>query len=190
MGRPSLADVRRPQLLDAYAACLIRYGVKGTSLDRVAEEAGVTRGLVRHYLGNRDEILRALGSHVRDRYVAWVRDSRSRRTGSDPGDTAIDWLLDEQPPELYAVIDALFTEARRDPTIAAVLRDLYQALFEALDGELAAAHPDADPAARRQVALALVSFGFADTDFAAIGFRPRRRQEYRAIAQRLVETLR
>lgn len=55
--------MRRPQILDAFAACVARYGIDGSTLDRVAEEAGVTRALVRHYLGNRDEVVVALAEH-------------------------------------------------------------------------------------------------------------------------------
>ena len=69
MGRPKLDDVRRPQILDAFAACVARYGIDGSTLDRVAEEAGVTRALVRHYLGNRDEVVVALAEHVTDRDI-------------------------------------------------------------------------------------------------------------------------
>ncbi len=190
MGRPSLADVRRPQLLDAYAECLVRYGVDDTTLERVAEQAGVTRGLVRHYLGNREDVLRALGERVRDRYLAWLEETVARSASEDRLEAMLDRLLVEQPVELYAVIDALFAEAPKDPQIADVLRDIYTAFDKALQAELAAALPSAPPAARRQVALALLSFGFADTDFDAIGFGRRRRADYRAVAARLIDSLR
>jgi AcrR family transcriptional regulator len=190
MGRPSLADVRRPQLLEAYASCLARYGVEGTTLDRVAKEAGVTRGLVRHYLGNRDEVLRALGDWVRDGYLDWFEEVAERRADHDPIGALLDLTMLAQPQELVVVIDALLREAPQDPYIASVLHDVYQAFFRWVDGRLHAALPDTDPTGRRQVALALLSFGFADTDFDTIGFRPNRRREYHAVASRLIDSLR
>jgi AcrR family transcriptional regulator len=184
MGRPSLAHIRRPQLLDAYAECLVRYGVEGTTLERVAEVAGVTRGLVRHYLGNRDEVIRALGERVRDRYLEWLGSSKGSVTTID---TLADRLMLEQPPELYAVIDALFVEAPRDPHIAATLRQIYQAFERHLSAELAEALPGATPAERRRIGLAMMSFAFVDTDFGAIGFAPERRGDFRAIVSALAD---
>ncbi len=62
MGRPKLDDVRRPQILDAFAACCPvrdRWQHAGPR----CRGAGVTRALVRHYLGNRDEVVVALAEH-------------------------------------------------------------------------------------------------------------------------------
>ena len=60
MGRPSLANVRREQILDALERCLARDGLVGTTLEAVAEEAGVRRPVIRHYFGNRDELVAAV----------------------------------------------------------------------------------------------------------------------------------
>ena len=190
MGRPSLADVRRPQLLDAYAACLARYGVEGTTLDRVAKEAGVTRGLVRHYLGNRDEVLRALGDWAREGYFAFFAEASKRHPGADPSAVLLDLMTTAQPKKFYAVLDALFAEAGRDAYIAGVLHDVYEEFFRWTVGMLTEALPKADPSARRQVALALISFGWAEAGYEVIGFRPSRRRDYRALAERLIDSLR
>jgi AcrR family transcriptional regulator len=189
MGRPSLAAERRPQLLEAYADCLVRYGVEGTTLDRVAKQAGVTRGLVRHYLGNRDEVIRALGDWARDGYLAWF-DEVAERSPGDEAQTFLDMVVSEQPARLVAVLDALFAEAGRDPYIAEVLRDVYEAFFRWTVQALGRAFPKADAGERRQVALALMSFGWADAGYDVIGFRPSRGRDYRAVTQRLLDPLR
>jgi AcrR family transcriptional regulator len=190
MGRPSLAAERRPQLLEAYAECLVRYGVEGTTLDRVAKQAGVTRGLVRHYLGNRDEVIRALGDWARDGFIAWFEEVSGRHAADDAEGVLLDMWMLEQPRRLVAVLDALFAEAGKDPYIAGVLRDVYASFFRWTVRRLRAAFPAADPAARRQVALALLSFGWAESGFEVIGFRPSRGREFRAAAGRLLDSLR
>jgi AcrR family transcriptional regulator len=190
MGRPSLAAQRRPQLLQAYAECLVRYGVVGTTLDRVAKQAGVTRGLVRHYLGNREEVIRALGDWARDGFLEWFDEISNRHPQDDAEGALLEMWVVEQPPQLVAVLDALFAEAGRDPYIAEVLRSVYEAFFRWTVGRLTLGFPGAAPAARRQVALALMSLGWADTGFEVIGFRPTRGREYRAIAERLLDSLR
>lgn len=188
MGRPSLAEERRPQLLEAYADCLVRYGVEGTTLDRVAKQAGVTRGLVRHYLGNREEVIRALGDWARDGFLAWF-DEVAERSPGDDAQTLLDMVGAKQPERLVAVVDALFAEAGRDPYVAEVLRDVYDALFAWTVAQLTLAFPRAEPAARRRTALALMSFGWADAGFDVIGFRSTRGRDYRVVAQSLLDAL-
>jgi AcrR family transcriptional regulator len=56
MGRKSLAEERRAAILDAFERCIARYGID-VPLERIAEEAGVQRSLIRHYLGNREEVV-------------------------------------------------------------------------------------------------------------------------------------
>jgi AcrR family transcriptional regulator len=191
VGRQSLSDVRIPQILDAYGACLIRYGADGTSLDRVAAEAGVTRGLVRHYLGNRDEVNLALAMRVRDRYIEWLRERVDSLPAAGRLDALIDPLIDEDlPVELYQVVGELFSVAGRDRNVALVLRDAYLELERTLDVELAAAFPRAKPAKRRAVAFGLMGLVFSTSDFLAIGFPEDRRDAARTAVESLIGSLR
>lgn len=57
MGRPSVAAERRRQILEAAIRCIAAKGFAGTTLDGIAEEAGMARGHVRHFAGNRDDVL-------------------------------------------------------------------------------------------------------------------------------------
>ena len=41
MGRPNLTEVRTSEILDAFERCVARFGLEGSSLERVAEEAGI-----------------------------------------------------------------------------------------------------------------------------------------------------
>ena len=38
MGRPSLTEVRTVEILDAFERCVARYGLEGSSLERIAED--------------------------------------------------------------------------------------------------------------------------------------------------------
>lgn len=57
MGRPSVAAERREQILDATMTTIAEHGIHGTTLDRIADTAGMSRGHVRHFVGNRDRLL-------------------------------------------------------------------------------------------------------------------------------------
>lgn len=64
MGRKSMEKIRTQQLLDAFIACIPENGVDGTSLEKIAEKAGVTRSVIRHYIGNRDVLITELIEHI------------------------------------------------------------------------------------------------------------------------------
>ena len=69
MGRPDLTETRTTEILDAFERCVGRYGLDGSSLERIAEEAGMKRSILRHYVGNRTDLIHALT----DRVVAGYR---------------------------------------------------------------------------------------------------------------------
>ena len=61
---------RRDQILDAASALLAERPYDEVSIEDIASAAGVTRGLVHHYVGGRNELyialLRRLGTHCED----------------------------------------------------------------------------------------------------------------------------
>jgi len=58
MGRKDLSQQRTEQLLDAFEACISEHGLKGATLQRTAEKADMNIGMIHHYIGNRDALLR------------------------------------------------------------------------------------------------------------------------------------
>ena len=60
MPRPSIAAERRVEILQAFEACALRKGLEATTLADVAEEAGLPRPLVRHFMGNRADMVSGL----------------------------------------------------------------------------------------------------------------------------------
>ncbi|MEO1142890.1 MAG: TetR/AcrR family transcriptional regulator, partial [Pseudomonadota bacterium] len=60
MARPDIKESRREQIIDAFEFCVARYGVEGATLAKTAEQAGLARPLVRHNVGNRDDLVDAL----------------------------------------------------------------------------------------------------------------------------------
>jgi AcrR family transcriptional regulator len=189
MPRPSLADLRRPQLLDAYARCLVRFGLEGSTLDRIAEEAGVTRALVRHYLGNREDVDRALVSHVRDRYVEWFVRLGAGRPPRQRLAAVLDALFDEGPDQPTQVVDALLGASAEDPLLQASLREMYLELEHLLDAEIASAYPSAEPSTRRRAAYSILCLAGTNGSLVALGFPRDRSIAARTSAERLLDDL-
>ncbi|KOG74846.1 TetR family transcriptional regulator [Streptomyces antibioticus] len=140
------ADERRPRkrvnhygtgrvaLLDAAVRVVARGGLRKLTYRAVAEEAGVTHGLVVHHFGSRDALIEEAVTHA-------VRTSLTSSTldmgTGDPADFA-GGLTDmvESGPELQAFQYELLLEARRRPELLPHLRSLYEEYFEATRREL------------------------------------------------------
>ncbi|NJM06754.1 TetR/AcrR family transcriptional regulator [Candidatus Gracilibacteria bacterium] len=71
MGRKSLAEERREDILAAFERCIARYGID-VPLEQIADEAGVKRSLIRHYLGNRDELVEQVIERIAVEYPRQV----------------------------------------------------------------------------------------------------------------------
>ncbi|MDX6642136.1 MAG: hypothetical protein QOD76_98 [Solirubrobacteraceae bacterium] len=79
-GRPHRRKVPRPireqQILDAAVACFARNGYHATSMDEIAERAGITKPLVYNYFGSKEGLYLAAieraGDELRDRILTAV----------------------------------------------------------------------------------------------------------------------
>jgi AcrR family transcriptional regulator len=80
MGRPSLAESRRAQILDAYEECVLQFGMEASSLEAIADQAGIKRSVVRHYMGNRAELRRAFVERIISTRYARLPGSARRPT--------------------------------------------------------------------------------------------------------------
>ncbi len=70
MGRKSKAVERRSQITEAMYRCICKYGLHGSTIKKVAEEAGVQPGLLHHYFKDRSEIIEELIEKLTDEVAA------------------------------------------------------------------------------------------------------------------------
>ncbi|WP_420589697.1 TetR/AcrR family transcriptional regulator [Bacterioplanoides sp.] len=104
MSRPSLKTQRYQQIMDAYEYCVGRYGVEGATLERIATQAGLARPLIRHNVGNRDELMKGLLLRFDEKCDEFIR------------------LLQQQLPEsgrLPSLLDQLFVSSNAHTAILA-----------------------------------------------------------------------
>ena len=66
MVRPSIKEASKEETLTAFSRYITKYGLAGSSLEKVAEESGLKRPLIRHYVGNREDLLSLLEEQVTD----------------------------------------------------------------------------------------------------------------------------
>lgn len=162
MGRPSQKDQRTGEILDAFERCLPRYGLEGSTLERVAEEAGVQRTIIRHYIGNRAELLVALVS----RYLEQSRRSLDVFIAELPktqrAATAVRWLFDPQysDPQSVRVASALTQASSEQPWLAEKMRAWLDDFVARLRGIIADDYPDASPEAVSAAAAGIAGIYF------------------------------
>ena len=122
MARPSMAGQRRREILDAFESCILRHGIAGTSLEMLAEAAGMKRSILRHYIGNRDAIIEALGERWYSHYDEQWQQTLAYLPESGRLDALVEILFAERD-EAYAegviIGEALFIEAKRLPGLKA-----------------------------------------------------------------------
>ena len=193
MGRPRVTEERREQILEAFERCVAEFGLVATTLDRVAELAGVRRAMIRHHVGNRDELIRAAVERMTANYR---RAFEAALEGLGPGPVLpalLDHLLlggftTDSPSEDRAV-DALITASASDERVRRHLREMYGFLEDGLAAQLREAYPDARVADARGIAYAIMALAESNHLFQALGFPADRARRARRSAQDLLDTL-
>ena len=161
--RPSLADTRRAEILRALEECIREVGVSALTMQQVADRSGYSRGHVRHYLGNKNDQLRALVELYSERYAS----SLERLVDEAPGrkrETVLrelfgeTWLSADTQDDV--VLDYISAYALSHPDAGVSLAPLYQRVVVVVADSLreVTSSDDAKSRARTLVALA---FGVA-----------------------------
>jgi AcrR family transcriptional regulator len=156
MARPSVAQARRPQILDAAMRAIIDHGFDAVRYVDVADEAGVAVGTVQHYFASRDALLGA--AFLEANRVA-VENARTIALAGSPDPwrrlaliveefTRLDrwglwlelWAAARRRDELRAVLEAAYG-AWREPIVEAIEEGVAAGVFRPrfTSGEIAGA---------------------------------------------------
>ncbi len=143
MPRPSLKEARTIELLDAFERCVARFGLDGSTLEKISEEAGVGRPLLRHYLGNREQMVSALLNHVLAKFSYLNQSLVSELPEDGRFEIILHRLFDKSYHEMQqaAVFQALVAASERHDGMAKKLMQFVYELEEMLTVELKASKP-------------------------------------------------
>lgn len=75
-------DVRRKLLIEATTRSIAKYGYSGTTVERICAEGGVSRGLINHHFGSKDELILQAYKTLCDGWTAHTLDGMN--DNSDP----------------------------------------------------------------------------------------------------------
>ncbi|MFB4319859.1 TetR/AcrR family transcriptional regulator [Actinomadura sp. 21ATH] len=145
-GRPLsfIERKRREQLIEATIALVAEHGYAATSLARIAQAAGITKGAVLYHFPSKDAVVAAARTHVLDALVA---DVGAAVDAAPPGARPAAYVrrmvgyLTEHPDHARTLIEVLISGGRPDP---AARREPFAALLQAAR-EARGLPPAADP---------------------------------------------
>ncbi len=129
------SSAMRERLLDATIGCLVDYGYAGTTVTRIAERAGVTRGAQVHHYRTKDDLVTAAVTHLAGRSAefGWSQVARIA-DADDPVGELLDILWEMHKGPTFTATVELWVAARTDeelrrhvatvePVLLAILRD-------------------------------------------------------------------
>lgn len=177
VGRPSMRLERRRQIVSAFIDLVAERGLERVTLADVAEAAGVQRAQLRHFIGNREDLVLAAVDELTRRYEV----SAARMgVGEEP---TIDQLISllfsdelsrDQPVET-AAFDALLAEAVLHPDGRGAVVGGYDMLLGQLASALRREYPGAPIARIRDLAYVVLCLVEQNTTLQQLGY-PRVRQ--------------
>jgi AcrR family transcriptional regulator len=190
MARPSVAVERREQIIEATMTTIAEHGISGATLDRIADTAGMSRGHVRHFVGNRDRLLL-------DTAIAVFADATGEPGSILPADvddiaSALDFLFGVEflsPDSENAVVLGLVELSRTMPEIADVLTTSYTATRTQLAELVAHAHPNTSDTSCLTVAYGVLTCALGSVFLGDFDADPARMAHSRAAAEALLATL-
>jgi AcrR family transcriptional regulator len=109
------SSAMRERLLDATIGCLVDYGYAGTTVTRVAERAGVTRGAQVHHYRTKDDLVTAAVTHLATKSAEFGWRQVTRIAGSrDPVGELLDVLWEMHKGPTFTATVELWVAARTD----------------------------------------------------------------------------
>jgi AcrR family transcriptional regulator len=190
MGRKSLAEQRCTDILEAFERCIEKYGFAESSLERVAEEAGKSRNIIRHYIGNRDQLIATYVRHVVDK----LRLMATEISTTFPKEQLIPYVLDylfwehiddEEDDPVGRTISGLWQAKQNNRAAQQILLDFYRDFEDIFTQGLAQLYPRARPAQCLVVAYAIICLAESNWVLLDLGIT----RSHNKMARQSVETL-
>lgn len=185
-GRPPVVDERRAQIVDAFLALVAEHGLEAVTIGAVAESAGVARTAVRHFVGNRPELIDAAVEVVAGRY----RETVAGSVGDTPTADALvsflfshRWVRERSIDDL--AFDALHEQAARDPGTRALIGGVYELMVAELVAALVRDGGGRRSARYEDAAYQVVCLAEHNVALQALGFSAARSRAAGSLARRI-----
>lgn len=127
------STVMRERLLDATIACLVDYGYAGTTVTRIAERAGVTRGAQVHHYRTKDDLVTAAVTHLAGKSAEFGWSQIARVADAvDPVGELLDVLWEMHKGPTFTATVELWVAARTDEDLRRYVSGVEPVLMSSL----------------------------------------------------------
>lgn len=192
MPRPDLSETRITQILDAFEACLAQWGLEGTSLEKVAQVAGVQRSIIRHYIGNRDQLMLAYARRSVERYQTLIEEMIAALPKKNRAAKLIDYLFmpdGQSNAQNELAMDVLIAASDHNSECRKILAQFVENFVDLLTVELATIHPEAKKSDRWSVANGLVAICFSAEALTPLQLSKQHEKSWKRCAKQLINSL-
>jgi len=141
----SLSGERAQRIVEAMRRSVAQHGTAGSTFERVAREAGVSRGLLHYYFGTKE---RLLAEAVRRDCQLRLEQLQRQLVGAQTADDFIGLMAKHlqgtirEDPNFVTLLFELFTLSRRNGDIAGEYANLMRSMREQVGGMLSAAQEE------------------------------------------------
>ena len=152
-------------LLDTAFRCLARHGFSGTTMERMAEEAGVSKGTLTYYFKNKEDITCRIASHLAAGFFGEVR--QALQGLNDPRERLIRaiellWTGYMGQPELITGYYDLWAQSFFHPALKEQVVAIYTDFRRIFLDELVRLSAEAGPDGKRLLSDAILIAGVVD----------------------------
>ena len=191
MGRPSNSSARTEQILDAFQTCVARYGLEGATLEKTAKEAGLARALIRHHVGNRDQLLDMLIERVMDVSRERTQELIRALPATNRVRALVGYLFepDHDDSNKTRLMETLITASYDRPELAGELKTWSDEFTRALTEEVQAEFPNQSSTKCEIVATGIAALYANAESMAALGGREKLFETSQQAALLLLESM-
>ncbi len=171
IARPDIKQERREQILAAFDRCAALHGFAGVTLEHVAQEAGLARALIRHNVGNREDLVAAAIERFFDRSASdWDQLVDGLPAGGRTR-ALCDRLLSDRASdgEMVLLTEGLIALAMEDRALAKRLEAWLDHALDRIAAVVRADHPSAEAELVAGIAGGILSVYFNLESFRMLG---------------------
>lgn len=193
MARPSVKKERTEEILHAYERCIALYGVEGATLQKIAEEADIARPLLRHHVGNSDDLLNMALKRFVERSEDSARNAYSALPDKCCGEDFVNLLFQATPSKTKhndtMIAAAFIYAAQTHPDIKKHMQSWLMSFMDDFSAQLQKSYPEADNEKVESVSAGIIGIYFNVESLVPLGPNKILREQSRQAALSLLTTL-
>lgn len=193
MPRLSIKEQRAKEIVSAFERCIVRNGINGAQLEKIAAESGIQRPALRHFIGNREALIYELTKSISSEYLQMLRTAGKLldQIGTSSNDLLLILFMQSRltTPDRVIVFVNLYSISHRYPYVKKQLQNWYKSYVDWVIQQLRKFKPNASKRDLDATATALVSLSFNFATLSPLEIKDADANYMLAAGSRLVESL-